>query len=139
MPKKNRSHALSLAAAATTAWSFPMAALSATADSSAKFGQSSDQFMKETSVSSPTGATQAGYHKHVDAKTGDVIELDEMLDDMSSDGMSKQRDFFTAWRKRFREETPVASLSPEDAADWQLIDDQIGLQLLELNDIQGYR
>lgn len=139
MPKKKRLQAFLLVALVTTVWSLPMAALSASTDLSVKFSQLSDQFIKETLVLSPTGATQAGYHKHVDAKTGDVIELDEMLDDMSLDAMSKQRDFFTAWRKRFLEETPVASLSPEDAADWQLIDDQIGLQLLELNEIQSYR
>jgi hypothetical protein len=33
----------------------------------------------------------------------------------------------------------VASLGPEDAADWRLIDDQIGQQLLELDRIQNYK
>ena len=29
--------------------------------------------------------------------------------------------------------------NPEDAADWQLIDDQIGLNLLEFDKIQSYK
>ncbi len=58
---------------------------------------------------------------------------------MSLGAFAKQRAFYAEWRHRFRTETPVASLAPEDAADWHLIDDQIGLSLLELDHIQGYR
>ena len=43
------------------------------------------------------------------------------------------------WRERFRKETPLASLGIEDAADWQLIDDQIALNLLEFDRIQNYK
>jgi uncharacterized protein (DUF885 family) len=53
--------------------------------------------------------------------------------------MDKQRDFYMQWRERFQRETPVGALNPEDAADWQLIDDQIGLNLLEFDKIQNYR
>ena len=44
-----------------------------------------------------------------------------------------------SWRERFRTETPLASLGIEDAADWQLIDDQIAFNLLELDRIQNYK
>ncbi|HEX2777577.1 MAG TPA: DUF885 domain-containing protein, partial [Candidatus Acidoferrales bacterium] len=84
-------------------------------------------------------ASQAGYHKHVDPKTGKMIELDGLLDDMSLDAMAEQRAFYANWRERFRNETPVSALDPQDAADWQLIDDQIGLNLLEFDRIQNYR
>jgi uncharacterized protein (DUF885 family) len=53
--------------------------------------------------------------------------------------MGEQRDFYQQWRNRFHRETPAAALNPEDAADWQLIDDQIGLNLLEFDKIQNYR
>jgi uncharacterized protein (DUF885 family) len=139
MSKTKKFHVLIISSLIAAASSMPIAVLSATSDASAKFEQLSDQFMKEMLVLSPTGATQAGYHKHVDPKTGDVTELDELLDDMSPDAMNGQHDFFVAWRKRFRDETPVGSLSPEAAADWHLIDDQIALQLLELDEIQNYR
>ena len=89
--------------------------------------------MKESLVLSPTNASQAGYHVHVDPKTGKKIELDALLDDMSLQAMAEQRAFYAHWRERFRTETPLATLGPQDAADWQLIDDQIGLNLLEFD------
>jgi uncharacterized protein (DUF885 family) len=104
-----------------------------------KFAELSDQFMKESLALSPTNASAAGYHKHVDPKTGKTIELDALLDDLSLTAIDKQRAFYAHWRERFRKETPVSGLDIEDAADWQLIDDQIGLNLLEFDKIQNYR
>ena len=104
-----------------------------------KFAELSDQFMKDSLALSPTNASGAGYHKHLDRKTGKTVELDALLDDLSLKGMAEQRAFYAAWRERFHAETPVAALDPEDAADWQLIDDQIALALLEFDKIQNYR
>jgi uncharacterized protein (DUF885 family) len=104
-----------------------------------KFAELSDQFMKDSLALSPSSASQAGYHKHVDPKTGKTIELDALLDDMSLEAMAEQRAFYQQWRERFRNETPVSTLDAQDAADWQLIDDQIGLNLLEFDKIQNYR
>ncbi|HKV05383.1 MAG TPA: DUF885 domain-containing protein [Candidatus Acidoferrales bacterium] len=106
---------------------------------SQKFAALSDQFMKESLVVSPTNASNAGYHIHIDPQTGKRIELDALLDDMSLKAMDEQRAFYSRWRERFRTETPLATLGPQDAADWQLIDDQIGLNLLEFDKIQNYR
>ena len=106
---------------------------------SPKFAKLTDQFVKESLVLSPSNASSAGYHIHADPKTGKKIELDALLDDMSLDAMAKQRAFYAHWRERFRKETPLSKLSPQDAADWQLIDDQIGLSLLEFDQIQNYR
>ncbi len=75
----------------------------------------------------------------MDPKTGKKIELDAQLDDLSLKAMEAQRAFYAGWRERFRTETPLASLGPQDAADWQLIDDQIGFNLLEFDKIQNYR
>ncbi|MGA8013712.1 MAG: DUF885 domain-containing protein [Candidatus Acidiferrales bacterium] len=116
----------------------PASNASAAADSQ-KFAALSDQFMKDSLALSPTIASQAGYHVHVDPKTGKKIELDAQLDDLSLKAMDAQRAFYTGWRERFRTETPLASLGPQDAADWQLIDDQIGFNLLEFDKIQNYR
>jgi uncharacterized protein (DUF885 family) len=104
-----------------------------------KFAELSDRFMKDSLALSPSSASQAGYHKHVDPKTGKMIELDALLDDMSLEAMAEQRAFYANWRERFHNETPVSALDPQDAADWQLIDDQIGLNLLEFDKIQNYR
>ena len=107
--------------------------------SSTTFAKLSEEFVHETLALSPSSASQAGYHKHLDPKTGKTIPLDSLLDNMSPEGIAKQRNVYVTWRQRFHSETPVASLSPEDAADWHLIDDQIGQNLLELDRIQNYR
>ena len=106
---------------------------------SRKFAALTDQFMKDSLALSPTSASFAGYHKHTDAKTGQAVELDALLDDMSLPAMAAQRAFYARWRARFHAETPLASLDPQDAADWQVIDDQISLGLLEFDKIQNYR
>src|SRR5580700_10756260 len=114
-------------------------AKSSAGPSAQNFAELSDRFMKDSLALSPSSASQAGYHKHVDPKTGKTIELDALLDDMSLEAMAEQRAFYANWRERFRNETPVSALDPQDAADWQLIDDQIGLNLLEFDKIQNYR
>jgi uncharacterized protein (DUF885 family) len=106
---------------------------------SRKFAKLSDQFVKESLVLSPSNASAAGYHSYLDPKTGKKVDLDALLDDMSLDAMAKQRAFYAHWRERFRKETPLSRLVPQNAADWQLIDDQIGLSLLEFDEIQNYR
>jgi uncharacterized protein (DUF885 family) len=103
-----------------------------------KFAALSDQFMKESLALSPSSASAAGYHHH-DPKTGKTIEMDALLDDLSLESTAQQRAFYANWRERFREETPLTELDPEDTADWQLVDDQIGLSLLEFDKIQSYR
>ena len=107
--------------------------------SSAKFANMCEDFIHEVLAVSPATASQVGYHFHVDPKTGRKIALDALLDDMSPAGMAEQRRVYVHWRERFRSESPLVSLGAEDAADWRLIDDQIGLGLLEFDRIQNYR
>ena len=104
-----------------------------------KFLALCDQFVKESLALSPVGASQAGYHKHIDPKTKKTIELDAELDDVSAKAFDEQLRFYRQWRQRFQKETPIASLNAEDAADYRLIDDQISLGLLELEKIQNYK
>jgi hypothetical protein len=85
-----------------------------------KFAQMTDQFVKESLALSPVNATQAGYHKHRDPKTGETINLDAQLDDVGPQGVAAQRKFYRAWRHRFQTEAPVASLDAQDAADYRL-------------------
>ena len=112
---------------------------SMSADASQKFAEMSDQFLKGALALTPVSASQAGYHQHFDPKSGKTIELDSEYDDVSLEGYARLRAYYADWRERFRKETPQSSLDPEDAADWQLIDDQIGFNLLELDRIQNYR
>jgi uncharacterized protein (DUF885 family) len=110
-----------------------------TAGDNAKFAKLSEDFIHETLALSPSSASQAGYHLYADPKTGKTVALDALLDDVSAAGMAEQRRVYAQWRERFRSETPLASLGIEDAADWQLIDDQIAFNLLELDRIQNYK
>ena len=107
--------------------------------SDAKFAKLCEEFIYETLAASPSVASQVGYHRHADRKTGSTIELDAVLDDVSPSAIEAQRELYAKWRERFRTETPVRLLGLEDASDWQLIDDQISLALLEFNKIQSYR
>jgi uncharacterized protein (DUF885 family) len=106
---------------------------------SAKFAQLSEEFIHETLAMLPSNASEAGYHRHTDPRSGKVIRLDSLLDDVSLNGMAEQRRVYSHWRSRFQAETPIALLNREDAADWHLIDDQIALNLLELDRIQNYK
>jgi uncharacterized protein (DUF885 family) len=106
--------------------------------SSASFDHLSAQFMVDSLVLSPVNASQAGYHKHTDPKTGKVIELDAKLDDLGPQGIIAQRAFYRNWQQRFRG-VNRSTLSKEQAADWQLVSDQINFALLELDQIQSYR
>ena len=112
---------------------------SASAESNAKFARMSDEFIRETLALSPANASQAGYHEHRDPKTGKMIALDALLDDVSAAGVAEQRRIYLQWRDRFHVETPLQTLDAEDAADWHLIDDQISLTLLEFDRIQSYK
>jgi uncharacterized protein (DUF885 family) len=105
----------------------------------AQFSQMTDQFVKDSLALSPVSASQAGYHKHLDPKTGQTIDLDAQLDDVSAQGIAAQEKFYREWRQRFQTETPVARLNAQDAADYRLIDDQIALNLLEFDQIQNYK
>jgi len=113
--------------------------VSSPAESGGKFAKLSEEFIHETLALSPATASQAGYHQHVDLRTGKTVALDALLDDVSEAGIAEQRRVYAQWRQRFHDETPLDSLGAQDAADWRLIDDQIGLSLLEFDRIQNYK
>jgi uncharacterized protein (DUF885 family) len=106
---------------------------------SSRFTQLADQFVKDSLALSPVTASSAGYHQHLDPKTGKTIDLDAQLDDLSPKAMAAQERFYREWRAHFQQETPVASLDAQDAADFGLLNDQIALNLLELEHVQGYK
>jgi uncharacterized protein (DUF885 family) len=81
---------------------------------------------------SPVGATQQGYHFHRG------VPLDEMIDDYSQAGIRGQRIFWEGFRDRLKK-IDAGALSPEDQADYRIIQDQIAGALLDLDGIQSYR
>jgi uncharacterized protein (DUF885 family) len=91
-----------------------------------------EEFVYTTLSFSPVNATQAGYHEHQGMK------LDQMLDDYSPASLDRQRRFYQDFKQRLGEIKPDR-LTPEERADYDMIDDQIGMSLLDLDEIQTFR
>jgi uncharacterized protein (DUF885 family) len=81
---------------------------------------------------SPVSATQAGLHDY------NNVPLDEMLDDYSAAGIEQARKFYQEFQSRFAALDQNA-LDKEQKADLQIVNDNIGLYLLEFDTIQSYK
>jgi uncharacterized protein (DUF885 family) len=95
-------------------------------------GSLTDDFVYGSLALSPVGATSAGYHEH------NGVKLDEQIDDFSATGIDQQHKFYSDFHNRLAA-IQQDSLSAEDHADFEIIDNQINLSLLELDKIQSYR
>jgi uncharacterized protein (DUF885 family) len=91
-----------------------------------------DDFVYGSLALSPVSATSAGYHEHKGA------HLDEQIDDFSAAGIDQQHKFYSDFHTRLAG-IQQDSLSAEDRADFQIIDNQVNGSLLELDKIQSYR
>ncbi len=91
-----------------------------------------DDFVYGSLALTPVGATSAGYHEHKG------VHLDEQIDDFSPAGIEQQHKFYSDFHNRLAA-IQQDSLSAEDRADYQIIDNQINLSLLDLEKIQSYR
>lgn len=91
-----------------------------------------EDFVYGSLALSPVSATSAGYHEH------NGVKLDEKLDDYSSGGLQEQRQFYSGFRERLALIKQDA-LSAEERADYQILENQTDLALLELREIQSFR
>jgi uncharacterized protein (DUF885 family) len=98
-----------------------------------KLAELRDELVYEQLALSPVTATQVGYHQHKG------VNLDSLLDNLSQAELERQRQFFRRFRERLDGAVQPDQLAPEDRADYDLIRDQISLQLLELDEIQNWR
>jgi uncharacterized protein (DUF885 family) len=96
------------------------------------FSKVTEDFVYGSLALSPVAATSAGYHEH------NGVRLDEKLDDFSRGGIQDQRRFYSDFRDRLTLIKPE-SLSPEERADYQIVQNQIDLTLLDLRQIQSVR
>jgi uncharacterized protein (DUF885 family) len=96
------------------------------------FEKLTDDFTRGVLALSPVSATQAGYHEH------NGKALDEMLDDFSPAGIEAQRRFYQDFEKQLAA-LDVTSLDRGQQADLQILRNNIGMSLLELDTIQSYR
>lgn len=91
-----------------------------------------DEFVYATLAFSPVNATAQGYHRHRG------VDLDSQLDDFSRRGINRQRDFYSEFHRRL-EKIDRNQLSPEDRADYEIIQGQIALSLFDLDIAQTWR
>ena len=96
------------------------------------FSKVTEVFVYSSLALSPVSATAAGYHDH------HGVALDEMLDDYSREALKQQRDFYQGFRERLNAIKPE-SLAAEDRADYEVIQNQIGLALLDFDSIQSFK
>ena len=97
------------------------------------FAALSEEFVYETLAFAPASATTVGYHQHKG------VSLDAALDDYSGAALNKQHDFYTNFRLRLDQAVDPAKLSKEDRADYDILNDQVSMALLELDSIHNYR
>ena len=96
------------------------------------FSKLTEDFVYGSLALSPVSATQAGYHEH------QGVKLDETLDDFSAAGIEASRKFYSGFKDRLAA-IDLQTLSAEDRADYQIIQNAIDLYLLDLQQIQSYR
>jgi uncharacterized protein (DUF885 family) len=96
-----------------------------------KFSSLEEEFVYTTLSFSPVAASSAGLHEYRGRN------FNQMLDDISSAGFDAQRTFFRRFRERLSK-LQRDTLDPQEQADYDIIQDQIALGLLELDTIQSY-
>ncbi len=64
-----------------------------------KFSSFTERFVHELLALAPVGASATGYHRHTDPQIGKTIQLDELLDDYSADGLQKRRALLAELRR----------------------------------------
>ncbi len=100
--------------------------------SAADFDKLTSDFVYGSLALSPSSATQAGYHSHKG------VALDGLLDDYSAAGLEASRNFYREMQTRVATLDPKA-LDKEQAADADIMRNNIGLSLLDLDTIQSFK
>ena len=96
------------------------------------FSKLTEDFVYGSLALSPVSATQAGYHEH------QGVRLDEKLDDFSASGVDATRKFDSEFKDRLAA-IDQQTLSAEERADYQIIQNAVDLSWLDLQQIQNYR
>ena len=92
----------------------------------------SEEFVYGSLAFSPSSATAAGLHVY------QKQNLDEMLDDLGAESLSRQRGFYEKFSNRLADLKP-AELTPEERADLTILQNQIALNLLDLTEVHSHQ
>src|SRR5580658_6898830 len=96
------------------------------------FPKLAEEFVYKTLSFSPVFASSQGLHEY------NGMSFDTQLDDVSRGAIQQQRNFYADFHKRL-EGFDKSSLSPEDRADYEIIDSQIGLSLFDIDMAQSWQ
>ena len=91
----------------------------------------SDEFVHTTLSFSPAMATGVGLHRYQGQN------LDKLLDDMSPANLDRQRRYYEHFREQLNG-LDASRLTAEDQADWNILQDQVSLALLDLNELNSH-
>lgn len=91
-----------------------------------------EEFVYTTLSFSPVFASGQGLHEY------NNVSFDTQLDDVSMQAIQKQRNFLADFHKRL-EALDKNSLAPEDRADYDIMDTQIGLSLFDIDIARSYQ
>lgn len=100
--------------------------------SSSEFPKLAEEFVYKSLSFSPVFASSQGLHQY-----GGVM-FDTQLDDVGNRALQQQRDFYVDFHKRM-EAFDKNALTPEDRADYEIIDSQIGLALFDSDMAQTWQ
>ncbi|HVY93459.1 MAG TPA: DUF885 family protein, partial [Bryobacteraceae bacterium] len=100
--------------------------------SPADFSKMTEEFVYTTLSFSPVFASGQGLHEY------NKVVFDTELDNVSNQAIQKQRNFLTDFHKRL-EALDKNSLAPEDRADYDIMDTQVGLSLFDIDIARSYQ
>ena len=95
-----------------------------------KLADLSEEFVYTTLSFSPASATGVGLHQYRKQN------LDELLDDVSQESLDRQRRFYEDFQQRLGE-LKTERLKPEELADFDILQNQTSLALLDFNQIHS--
>jgi uncharacterized protein (DUF885 family) len=99
--------------------------------SDSEFPKLTEEFVYKTLAFSPVYASSQGLHSY------GGVNFDTQIDDISRQAVQQQREFYSRIHKRL-EGFDKARLSPEDRADYDIMDEQIGLTLFDIDMAQSW-
>src|SRR4051794_30280517 len=94
--------------------------------SNVDFPKLTEEFVYKSLSFSPVFASGQGLHQY------NGVSFDTALDDVSGRAVQAQRDFYVNFHKRLAS-FDKNSLSPEDRADYEIIENQLGLALFDID------
>lgn len=93
-----------------------------------RFSTIAEEFVFNSLTFTPSAATAAGYHRHAG------VPLDELMDDFSPTARERRQNFYARFRAGLARDVVPEKLSPDDQADYALVQQQLALGLFELTE-----